>query len=787
VQILKQTGILAIVAVFAAVLFSAAAFATDISSCPYTISSPGTYVLTQNISSSGTCITIDVGNIELDCQGFTIDGDDSGYGIDNIRGWSGGYSNVVIRNCVITDFDNGIFFYSEWHGNADYGNIINNTFNSNNNGINVYTSYSNLINNTFNSNNRGIYLYQSSNNNLTNNIANLNGDTGIHLEYGSNNILTNNIATNNNNGITISSSSNNTLTNNTANSNDNGIYLSWSSNNTFVDNTVCLNMNYDITLDSSSSENSGDNTCSALQDDDSNTVTCSNSCTYPAFVQGQCEQFIVENTTLTENIENCANYGIIIAADNVTLDCAGNSITGNLDDYGIFNNNGRDNVIVKNCNITNFNIGISFYRASNGTIVNNMANSNNVGIYLVFSSNNTLTNNTANSNGFDGIDIYGSYYNILTNNTANSNNYNGIWLSASYNNLTNNVANLNGDTGIYLSRSSNNTFINNNATGNILWDYYAYWSEWDESSLNNIVTNLTTQQNLVSFTSKDIALKGLTTADEPADPTNYKNIGKYINATNNSADSWLYINISYTDTDVAGINESSIGIWRYDGANWVDTGFANVRGVGAANNFAYANISTFSPFGLFGEEYTLAAPTDSFTSALAINGSINGNLSNGTSYSTNQNVTFLNATSGRKYFMASANFSGANVDFSSLKVDASNGKIAVNKTGVTGLYGTHTLWLPKTADNGVYVCPNAVAVSEVSTGCSGVIVFAGAGTQSGITVSVDGSYWKIAGLTGSGVGEGEGGGAVPEFSTITLLLALGIVAGGLVLIRRREF
>lgn len=162
----------------------------------------------------------------------------------------------------------------------------------------------------------------------------------------------------------------------------------------------------------------------------------------------------------------------------------------------------------------------------------------------------------------------------------------------------------------------------------------------------------------------------------------------------------------------------------------------------------------------------------------------------GIGYASNQHVTFLNSSSGRKYLEVNANFSGTDVDFSNLKIEISDvdKKIAVNTSGVSGLYGTHTLWLPKTGDSGVYVCPSALTVTDVSTSCSGKITFAGAfpETQSGITVSVDGSDWKIEGLAGSGAGEGGGRGAVPEFSTITLLLALAVVGGGLVLIRSRQ-
>jgi hypothetical protein len=236
----------------------------------------------------------------------------------------------------------------------------------------------------------------------------------------------------------------------------------------------------------------------------------------------------------------------------------------------------------------------------------------------------------------------------------------------------------------------------------------------------------------------------------------------------NSSFSWV---VNLTINSTAYVDNSLAALTTY----YYKVGSANIIG-----DLNYSNVASATTGG------TYSAPTDSFTSGLAVSGSVDGSLSNGAGYTANQQVTFLNATSGRKYFMASANFSGANVDFSSLKIETSAGKIAVNASGVTGLYGTHTLWLPKTGDNSVYVCPNAVAVSEVSAGCSGVITFNSIGTQSGVTLSIDGSYWKIAGLTGSGGGEG-GPVGVPEFSTITLLLALGIVAGGLVMIRRREY
>ena len=68
--------------------------------------------LTANINNhAGTCIDnpANFSNKTFDCQGHTIDGDDSGsdYGI-----YLYGKSGNIIKNCVITDFYDGIFLNS---------------------------------------------------------------------------------------------------------------------------------------------------------------------------------------------------------------------------------------------------------------------------------------------------------------------------------------------------------------------------------------------------------------------------------------------------------------------------------------------------------------------------------------------------------------------------------------------------------------------------------------------------------------------------------------------------
>ncbi|MCD6477212.1 MAG: right-handed parallel beta-helix repeat-containing protein, partial [Candidatus Aenigmarchaeota archaeon] len=194
--------------------------------------------LTADISDyAGTCINnpANFNNKIFDCQGHTIDGDDSGvdYGI-----YLFGKTNNTIGNCTITDFYRGIYLVS-----SSNNNLTNNTANSNDFGIYLRESSSNILtNNTANSNYYGIHLYTSSNNNLTNNTANSN-TYGIYLVSSSNNNLTNNTANSNDFGIYLYSSSNNTLTNNTLKWNADDIRETGSGGNKYENNTLYLNKN----------------------------------------------------------------------------------------------------------------------------------------------------------------------------------------------------------------------------------------------------------------------------------------------------------------------------------------------------------------------------------------------------------------------------------------------------------------------------------------------------------------------------------------------------------------
>ena len=77
----------------------------------------GNLTLFNNVAASGDCFVIGAGNIWLDCDGYSITGDETGEGVNNT-----GYENVTVKNCFIQNFSEALHWNS-----ADYGRFRNDT------------------------------------------------------------------------------------------------------------------------------------------------------------------------------------------------------------------------------------------------------------------------------------------------------------------------------------------------------------------------------------------------------------------------------------------------------------------------------------------------------------------------------------------------------------------------------------------------------------------------------------------------------------------------------------
>ncbi|KAF5430980.1 Concanavalin A-like lectin, partial [Candidatus Methanophagaceae archaeon] len=264
-----------------------------------------------------------------------------------------------------------------------------------------------------------------------------------------------------------------------------------------------------------------------------------------------------------------------------------------------------------------------------------------------------VTNSTANSHVFN---VSADYVNISGFNVtgATGNMKAGIYIgngvghcNSSDNTVSDNYI------GIYLNSSSSDNLFANNTISNNTWDNYI-------ASSTSVFSNNTLNGTAIDFTyCGDVSLRGV--SSPASDPTGWNNIDKFINATNQSAGAWMFINFSYSDADVSGHDESSLKVWNYNGTAWVENGWNGTRYLDTANNVVGVNITSFSVFAPMGSStsnnppvVTLNKPQNgSFTSAnwAILNATVYTNTTNNMTvyFYANNNSNGLNASEGLVY------------------------------------------------------------------------------------------------------------------------------------------
>jgi parallel beta-helix repeat protein len=174
-----------------------------------------------------------------------------------------------------------------------------------------------------------------------------------------------------------------------------------------------------------------------------------------------CGDTITKDTKLHNDLTNCPNNGILIGADDITLDLNGHTIDGDGKrtencppqtpcDVGVFNE-GHNGVRIKGGSIREFELGVSVLGASD----------------------NRLRHLSSSDNAFGGLVVFQSTHSRVERNSANHNGSptehrgTGIVLIASHNIRTErNSVSGNGDDGIFVSGSNNNRIAKNSVSGN---------------------------------------------------------------------------------------------------------------------------------------------------------------------------------------------------------------------------------------------------------------------------------------------------------------------------------
>jgi parallel beta-helix repeat protein len=226
---------------------------------PMSTTDNATYTLTENIASGAYGIVVERSSIIIDGNGWTLQGDGSGTGID-----LSGRENVTVHNTQINAFYYSIYLSASSNNNISGNRITNNYYGP----VLGYSSdHNDLSGNNVANNYMGIVIMYSSHNNIYGNNITANNNDGILLQYSSgNSIGGNNITANYYYGILAILSSNYTIIsgNNITGNNLDGILLQISTDyNSVSGNNIRANNRDGIGLESCSSNSISENSITA--------------------------------------------------------------------------------------------------------------------------------------------------------------------------------------------------------------------------------------------------------------------------------------------------------------------------------------------------------------------------------------------------------------------------------------------------------------------------------------------------------------------------------------------
>jgi parallel beta-helix repeat protein len=196
--------------------------------------------------------------------------------------------------------------------------------------------------------------------------------------------------------------------------------------------------------------------------------------------EGTCAMHVTESLTLANDL-TCAGDAMVVAADNVTVDLGGHTLTGpgmgpqtwplpQLDSVGV-RVGGHTGVTIRNGKTTAFSTGIYFIDMQSSSIESVTTLRNRFGFYIHASHKITVKDSDVEFNIY-GLHLQNSDDCILVNNLLARQTYNspggyGLYLYASSRNrVTDNTIESNINWGIWFSDAKENVVFHNNVVGN---------------------------------------------------------------------------------------------------------------------------------------------------------------------------------------------------------------------------------------------------------------------------------------------------------------------------------
>ena len=184
-----------------------------------------------------------------------------------------------------------------------------------------------------------------------------------------------------------------------------------------------------------------------------------------------CNETITADTTLDGDLVNCPNNGIVIGADDVTLDLNGHTIDGDgtpavgcdpqveFCDIGVVND-GHDGVTMRDGSVRQFEYGVFVGGARHNRVVDISSSGNRFfGFVLGGSARSVVRNSSGNRNlapDGDGLGLFGSDHNRIVQSSFRNNAQLGIHVVDSTGNLIKeNLISRNSDFGILMEADRN--------------------------------------------------------------------------------------------------------------------------------------------------------------------------------------------------------------------------------------------------------------------------------------------------------------------------------------------
>jgi parallel beta-helix repeat protein len=183
-----------------------------------------------------------------------------------------------------------------------------------------------------------------------------------------------------------------------------------------------------------------------------------------------CGDTITVDTTLEADLTDCPSNGLVIGADNITLDLNGHTISGDGKpvrrcprrqpcDWGVFNDR-HDGVTVRDGSLRGFAVGVLVGGVRGNRLVELSSSRNQYFGYVIADSARTVIRNSSGNDNprpdGDGLGVFMSHDLRIVHNSFRRNGQLGMHIEGSTRNLIKgNVVARNGDFGIFLEADGN--------------------------------------------------------------------------------------------------------------------------------------------------------------------------------------------------------------------------------------------------------------------------------------------------------------------------------------------